>query len=1716
MNAFKTHFQVISEYKEYLDSFVNIHDERIVKYVEESTMKKDLLPDPLVQFNPSYEKREAFEDLVAEGILHRDVLHAVNLFPPFRHQIEAIKLGVSGKGFVVTSGTGSGKSLTYLTTIFDALLKKGKDKKKGIKAILVYPMNALINSQFEEISKYEKTYEERTGQSFPISFAKYTGQEGTEEREKAQKNKPDIILTNYMMLELLMTRRNEKWFRKSISKNLEFLVYDELHTYRGRQGSDVSLLNRRIQALAEKELIFIGTSATMASKGTPEQKKKAVAEVAEIIFGKKYELNQIVNEYLVPSLDKDVPTETELKKAIEQGIDIAGDEDAFKKHPLAKWIEMNVALKYNENVLERGIPLSIPQIVQRLNKSVSLEDEVLAENITNLLKWAERINANNRERGIFRTFLPFRLHQFISQTGSISVTLDSREKRIIRSSEEPTIKIDGKDVNLFPVLFSRYSGVDFLKVELDLKQNKILPVWNDQEFENEDKKSNDKDLDQEDFKYGYVILDEGEEFWKADFTEFLPESWSKKNGLKPFFEMVLPRRIYFNKKGDFSFRKEEQYNLKGYYLPTPLRIDPTAYIVYEDSRMKDSTKLSRLGSEGRSTATSVLSYAIVNSLIDQKELYKDQKLLSFTDNRQDASLQAGHFNDFYTTVRFRSALYNALERKNLEVHEIDEELLRALNLKEIDYARDPSEDPGFPDRRNTEAIKKLLLYYALSDLKRGWRYTMPNLEQVGLLEIEYFDLERLASYNDRFAQIEMLDKMEVKERYSLLKTILDYFRTNSALDHRFYDEREKNENLIKNRLREDSPWALGTDEEIERPKVMTIQSIPKRIRRISYASMGSRSNLGKYLQRIRNNNGFDPLKKEEYEQWLKSILEILRKANFIVEAKDKRLPENDLYKLRVDNLIWKRNTSGGLKLDRARFNSYNEMFEIQPNNYFMKLYQKNFKHYEKELVAREHTGQIGSEQRIRREDDFRKGNISTMYCSPTMELGIDISNLNIVHMRNVPPNPANYAQRSGRAGRSGQTALVFTYCANRSPHDVHYFKNAAQMVSGIVQPPRIDLKNEELLLTHLNSFLLMELEIDELKNSAADVLDLSNEKDVKVREDIMAGIEDQIKKHKAKFKRDFEKVLEAIYPEIQDTHWFTDNWVLNKIQEFPTKFKNVFRRWILMFQNACVSRDKAQQILDSHQYKKDSKEKKRAERQESFARKQIDNLKNQTGKNQSLSEFYIFRYLAAEGFLPGYNFTRLPVRAVLGKGYKDNVEVISRPRALALNEFGPNNIIYHSGSKFRIHRMMITDIDAAKEKILISTDTGYAFMNEEADSANVDPITGVLLKGSKQKRLGNLLELSECEGFPIQKITSIEEERSRLGFEIHSYFNYPQGIENAKSVILEKDGMKLLQLYFNSATQLVQLNLKSKRTIEDGFNINPDNGAWLRASDLKDDEELQEKKENVFLYTKDTADTLYIQPLGNIGTTPEQVLSLSYALKRGIERLFLVEENEIGVSVMGNPEKPNILIYEAAEGSLGILSQLMDPIKMKEWFEESYAAIHFNPETFEETENGKTLPKATYEDLLSYYNQMYHKDLDRYAIKETLEYLIKCEINGSYGSGHNRETQYQKLLEDYDRNSEMELKFIQYLFKNNYVLPDIAQYNIPNYYISADFVYKNNGFPVIIFCDGSVHDNYMIKEDDAVKRQILKDAGYDVIEWYYKEPLEVLVERRKDVFRKIK
>lgn len=1756
MNAFYAHQEIINLYKQYLQSFLYIKDGRMRQRVLKAFEQNDLIPEPLIQFNPSYERSKSLDNLIDEKLVNAGLKKIFGSFRLYRHQVEALELGAKGQGFIVTSGTGSGKSLTYLATVFNSILNQGEAKKKGVKAILVYPMNALINSQEGEIEKYAanwlsqfvseerlkelekregklyKLLEEETGKRFPITFRKYTGQEGTEDREEIKAEEPDIILTNYMMLELVMTRHGDEWLRKSMADNLAFLVFDELHTYRGRQGSDVAMLIRRIQRMVKQRLTFIGTSATMSTQGDRESRKQAVADVAHTIFGQEFRTNQIIGEYLetCTQYTGSLPSKEELKDAIQQGIDKNHSAEQFVKHPLAIWLENRIALVYPEGSSpERAKPCTLSSIIQALAEDSDLSEDVCQETVLALLDWTEALNLKGAQEKPRRSFLPYKFHQFISQAGTLFVTLQDRDKREIRLKTERYLVENGEHRLLYPILFSRHSGHDFICVSLDFENELILPRDPDElpnRITKDDVKGNRKTgrpkrvLKEEDFNGGYLIMPiEGEEpIWSDSDVQYLPDTWLDKNGDPTnFYQFRIPRKIFFNETGHFSF--DAKYDLWAWYMPAKLLFDPTAGMIY-DLRTKEITKLMRLGNEGRSTATTLLSFSVIKALHGQKEASRNQKLLSFTDNRQDASLQSGHFNDFIATGHLRSAIYHALNNhpsSELDIGNIAEVVFDTLGLNEEEYAKSPN--PDWPDEENARALKVYLTLRIIYDLRRGWRYNLPNLEQCALLQINYKKLLAYCEVEKFWSGLDLFGDMTPEERAHICMQVLDYFRTSYAIDHRYLlEQRSEIENRLKDKLNSDRPWSLDLDERIEIPYIMVPRSIGRTPRRVYTASLGSRSYLGKYFKRLFGEREMDWLSEADFSDFIERVCETLKKGNFLSseEVRGKKGATTG-YRLRLDHVVWQLGDGKSIRPDEVRVSSY-KTTRLEPNAFFKDFYRQDFKSFGKTLLGREHTGQLVHEQRITREEQFRAGEISSLFCSPTMELGIDIADLNIVHMRNVPPTPANYAQRSGRAGRSGQAALVFTYCSTFSPHDRNYFDNAEQMVAGVVVPPQIDLANEELILSHMNAYFLMELGLQQLNLRVPEILDLK-EPGFPINKDVANLIKNQLEEYKEEWSRNFLEAIKSILPRLKQSYWFQEAWVYGKAGTFLKRFDESFDRWRQLYKAANTLVERSRMVMDDPTVKRTSDrfgDYYNAKREHNIGLKQRELLFNDSKSSfGSQSEFYIFRYLASEGFLPGYNFTRLPIRTFVGYKHQDKGAYISRPRFIALREFGPHNLIYHNGNKYQINRMMLLDADVKTEKLKVSKATGYAFMNEEIAGANNDPITETELKGGGNTEVFNhLLSLNESEAQPRERISCEEEERLSTGFELHQYFSYPKGMDSTLRSTIRANKQELLHLIYGPATRLIQHSRGWTRSTDRGFLIDRVSGRWMYRKEMEEPEQ-KEKAIDVELYTSDTSETLYIQPVKDLELDPDGVITLAYALKRGIESLFQVEENEVGIWVMGRQEEPNIMLYESAEGSLGILSQLVENSNLlKELFRTSYRILHFDPETREDLGEG-TKPKASYEDLLSYYNQRYHSQLDRHKVRRALELLMDSEVDNQEGE-RSLEEQYQYLKNNYDLKSSTEKPFIDYLYQNGIRLPHRAQVNLPDYYVSADFVYKNGSSFTLVFCDGSVHDDPKVKAQDEHKRGLLRDAGYDVIEWHYKEPIEELVRRRKDIFRKIR
>jgi ATP-dependent helicase YprA (DUF1998 family) len=374
VNVFELDQALVGDYARFARSFTQIRAPDIRSQVEQIYATNRFWPDPLISINPHFMRGASVDELVADGSLHPDTARVFrvdgNPITLHRHQSQAVAKAVRGQSFVVTTGTGSGKSLCFFVPIIDAAIRaRVAGEAPRTRAIIIYPMNALANSQMKELEKFL----DQAGLSTERrpTFARYTGQESREERERIRDAKPDILLTNFMMLELLMIRQNS--LDRAVIANahgLDFLVLDELHTYRGRQGADVAMLVRRVRdrLCREHEPICIGTSATMASDGDDTTRAAAVSPVASRLFGTSIPPDAIIGENLERATDHSLKAALlgeALTRALDADLPESLDDNALRTHPLAVWIEMEIGLADGQRLTRRD-PTTLIESAQRL------------------------------------------------------------------------------------------------------------------------------------------------------------------------------------------------------------------------------------------------------------------------------------------------------------------------------------------------------------------------------------------------------------------------------------------------------------------------------------------------------------------------------------------------------------------------------------------------------------------------------------------------------------------------------------------------------------------------------------------------------------------------------------------------------------------------------------------------------------------------------------------------------------------------------------------------------------------------------------------------------------------------------------------------------------------------------------------------------------------------------------------------------------------------------------------------------------------------------------------------------------------------------------------------------------------------------------------------------------------------------------------------------
>lgn len=1727
MNIFKLRNELVSEYSNYVDSFLQMRDQRIREYVDQEIDAGLFWPNPLIQLNPAFEAGASVDELVDDGVLDEGCRRAFrakseddpagNRLRLHRHQEQAIRAAKTGSSYVLTTGTGSGKSLAYIIPIVDHVLRRGPGK--GIQAIIVYPMNALVNSQMGELEQFLKIgYPDGRG---PVTFERYTGQEDEEKRQEIMSSPPDILLTNYVMLELILTRPEERRKLIRAAEGLQFLVLDELHTYRGRQGADVAMLARRVrEATNSPDVQFVGTSATLAGEGTYVEKQTHVAEVASKIFGTEVKPEHVIGETLersTPEADFSSPEfADELSAQITSREQSPSSFEEYARQPLSAWIETAFGLTTEPETgrLIRRDPRGIwgdRGAAVELSELTGLDKESCGRAIEDWLLASYQAEPNPQTG--FPVFA-FRLHQFISRGDTVYATLENEDERHITAHGQQ-FKPGDRSKILLPLVFCRECGQEYYSVYLRGEGQAGGRTFGPRDYMERRTESGGEP--------GYLYVSSSNP-WPEDHDQILdrlPEEWLQEfeDGqaeIRRIRRDHVPENIRVGADGN-----EGGTGVLASLIGAPFRFCLNCGISYDFRQRSDFGKLSSLGSEGRSTATTILSLSAVRNIRDEGSLRTSaRKLLSFTDNRQDASLQAGHFNDFVQVGVLRSALYRAAaeaEDKGLEHDELAQRVFEALDMDLGLYAADPEAKYG-AEQEAQSALRDVLAYRLYRDLRRGWRVTSPNLEQCGLLEIQYKYLDELCSDEEAWRDTHpVLASATPETREQVAKVLLDYMRRELAIFVDYLNPRHQERIKQRSSQSLQPPWGLDEDEDMETAAILFPRSRGGR----DYGGNVYLSARGGFGQHLRRGPTFpqypNRMNLEETDEVIHQLLNRFQRARLVRRLEARPASADDPgYQVPAASMVWVAGDGSRAFHDPIRVPGLPEGGG-RTNPFFINFYQSVAQELV-EIEAREHTAQVPYDLREEREDRFREAELPILFCSPTMELGVDIAQLNVVNMRNVPPTPANYAQRSGRAGRSGQPALVFTYCSTGSSHDQYFFKRPERMVSGAVTPPRLDLANEDLVRAHLHAIWLAETGQD-LGTSLKEILDLTGEEPTL---ELLPSVHDSLAAESPRTRAQLaaDRVLQTISDELAKSNWYSERWLDDVFDHLLLRFDDACSRWRDLYRAAQRQREIQHRIISDAS--RSARDKNQARMLRDEAESQIRLLTESSSVVQS--DFYSYRYFASEGFLPGYNFPRLPISAYIParrvKGA--NNEYLNRPRFLAISEFGPRAFVYHEGSRYIINKVILpvdrengdTPTRLAKQ----CGSCGYLHPVSEGEGPDLCELCGTTL-GPPMR---NLFRMQNVSTKRRDRINSDEEERLRMGFEIRSAVRFGNGHGGGgrQHAELRKGSTPLATITYGHAATIWRINLGWRRRAnknQHGFLLDMERGYWAsnkQADEIDPEDPMSPRVERVTPYVEDHKNCLIFEPVANLDE--QQMASLQAALKDAIQVQYQLEDNELAAEPLPDrDDRKSILFYEASEGGAGVLRQLLqEPEEFSTLAKTALRGCHFDPETGEDLRRAprarEDCEAACYDCMMSYMNQLDHPLLDRQLVPPILLEYGEATLHAAPGP-RSRAEHLERL-----RNlvgSDLELRWLELLKELNLRLPTHAQKRVPDCQTKPDFYYEDEF--AVIYVDGPHHDYAERSRRDRDQETCMQDLGYTVIRFDHLDDWPEILKRYPSIFGKV-
>ncbi|WAA11716.1 DEAD/DEAH box helicase [Fervidibacillus halotolerans] len=1085
LNPIFTTNKIKNDYVEYLNSMFFFQDKGLMKQAKKLLQEEGkFVKGPFIEITPPFKKGKSLNELIAAGIISEKFYALRNHFPLERplyiHQETAIKKIEGGKNIIVATGTGSGKTECFLLPILNKLLreKEAGTLNDGVRALLLYPMNALANDQIARLRNILK--------DFPyITFGRYTGE--TEEyqsraeelfyktnpdvelipnelisREQMRKTPPHILLTNYAMLEYLLLRPDDNaFFSGENAKNWKFIVLDEAHTYNGAKGTEISML---IQKLKERLIKFqkepLTCVATSATLGGGENARNELAKFASDLFHEKFYPQDIIESERVNLTNRKVRG---IKRTSKDYLLIAKTNNHLELYNYLK-DDLNV-IQLQETLQEN------PKLLSELAKKFFVNENISNQERLNAIVQLVNLCAMAKEDQYSIPLLPARYHVFVKALEGAYVSL--YKERILFLDRKKTYKLkDGKSIVTFELANCQRCGQEYIVGRTE--KEKLTHAEADIDIEGVNKR-----------KPEYYMLNPDKEAISSTFIdddEMVIEGINNTNEIDVdefvlctacgHIEPVGKKRLtncceFPNDK----FIKVLKLKMSEYTVNTCLKCGNHTPNIVKPFRTADDP------------ATEVLTRALYpcippdKSKIDDDKLFIEdenidddsfgRKLLIFSDSRQEAAFFASYLQMKYNNILWRHAIIQVLE----SLQEFEDVRIDSLVNAIVKYGKQKN---LFETNLDDIEKQKLIQTIVIKEFMNTERQI--GLEGLGLISFVPEKPSKWSKLNMKNAGIQNDLDITVDELWEIYKILFDSLRemyavtfpdlvtiTDSAFSPRYkevYFKLEAEHSLYGNKILGWLPKEKANNRRLDFIQKLYIQK--------GFSKEEAHKKARIFLNELVTSKLFKifwikedyiietPIPKEgivlklNYKKWQVKKPETL----FICDKCGKILTSNI------------RGICPSFRCE-GRLIKYKE--EMSRFSYYKQLYT-NMKPLP--LIAQEHTAQLTSEYASRLQNRFEKGKVNVLSCSTTFEMGVDVGQLEAVFMRNVPPETANYVQRAGRAGRRTEsTAFSLTYAKRRS-HDLTYYQYPEKIIKGMIKPPYIEINNEKIVLRHIFSTVL--------------------------------------------------------------------------------------------------------------------------------------------------------------------------------------------------------------------------------------------------------------------------------------------------------------------------------------------------------------------------------------------------------------------------------------------------------------------------------------------------------------------------------------------------------------------------------------------------------------------------------------------------------------------